>query len=232
MRYNSIINNVKANEWGLTIQQAYLFSWMYELPSWASKIDVEGLTYYFASKTKAVEELPILTNKTDTMYRFYKQLESMDLILITKVNGKDYISLTEKSKKWNNWQSDNSENNPTILGNLSGNGSENNPTYNIYNTNNINKDNRQILFSESIYNDYDYLRNHLAKDEKFKLDYPGVDLKSYIEDCLAWSVSKNNKSTNNGWLLTLRQWIKRAKLKNELKLNPDFVKKQQGHTNH
>ena len=102
------------------------------------------------------------------------------------------------------------------------------------NTNNNNtKENKQILFSESIYNDYEFLRNHLSKDDKFKSDYSGVDLKFYIEDCLAWSVSKNNKSTDKGWLLTLRQWIKRAKLKNELRLNPDFIKKQeQGHINY
>lgn len=150
MRFNSTINNVKSAEWGLNIQQAYLFSWMYELPSWASKIDVEGVTYYFASKTKAVEELPILTEKTDTMYRFYKQLESLGLIMITKVNNKDYIALTDKSKTWNNWQSDNSENNPTELGNKSENNSENNPTYNIYNTNNTIIDKEEINFEKLI----------------------------------------------------------------------------------
>lgn len=143
MRYNSVINNIKAKEWGLSIQQAYLFSWFYELPSWANKVMIENEVFYFASKNKAVEELPILTDKTDTMYRYYKQLESLDLVTIKKVDSKDYIALTTKGKEWNFSKSDNSENNPTSFGNLSESFSENNPTNNIYNTNNNTNDNKE-----------------------------------------------------------------------------------------
>lgn len=146
MRYSTIINNIKANEWGLTIQQAYLFSWFYELPSWANKVMIKNEIFYFASKFKAIEELSILTDKSDTMYRYYKQIESLDLIVIKKIDGKDYIALTEKGKEWNNCKSDRSENNPS-LGNLSEKNSENNPTYNIYN-NNIN--NKKIYKKNSI----------------------------------------------------------------------------------
>ncbi len=70
----------------------------------------------------------------------------------------------------------------------------------------------------------------LAKDKKFREDFAGVDLKSYIEDCLAWSVSKNNKSTNNGWYLTLRKWMRDANKNGKLTMLPDFDKK--GHTNY
>ena len=146
MRYNSTINNIKAKEWGLSIQQAYLFSWFYELPSWANKVMIENEIYYFASKTKAVEELPILTEKTDTMYRYYKQLEEKKLIIIKKIDNKDYISLTEKGKEWNFCKSDGSEIYPTKLGNLSEISSENNPTYNnIILDNNINDNNTEAL---------------------------------------------------------------------------------------
>jgi len=190
MRYNSTINNVKAYEWGLNIQQAYLFSWMYELPSWATKIDVEGITYYFASKTKAVEELPILTDKTDTMYRFYKQLETLELIVITKVNNKDYIALTDKSKTWNNWQSDNSENNPSNLGNISENNSDLNPTYNIYNTNNIIKENEIDFLSLKDYYNLVFTKEMRVVSEKtkkqFKLrikeGYTKADIKKAIDN--------------------------------------------------
>lgn len=145
MRYSTIINNIKANEWGLTIQQAYLFSWFYELPSWANKVMIENEIFYFASKNKAVEELPILTDKTDTMYRYYRQLEELKLIVIKKIDGKDYISLTTKAKEWNLYKSDYSENNPNTLGKLSENNSDLNPTYNIYNINNINNNNNIVL---------------------------------------------------------------------------------------
>jgi hypothetical protein len=98
-------------------------------------------------------------------------------------------------------------------------------------TNNI-EDKKQILFSDSIWNSYHNLKVELAKDEKFKSEYAGVDLKNYIEDCLAWSVSKNQKSTNRGWLLTLRNWMKRAKNENKLVLLKDFKEKKGGFTNH
>ena len=257
MRYNSVINNIKAKEWDLTIQQAYLFSWFYELPSWANKVMIENEIFYFASKNKAVDELPILTDKLDTMYRYYKQLEEKELIVIKKIDNKDYISLTSKGKEWNLYKSDYSENNPTLLGNLSEYNSENNPTYNntIYNNNISNKDSKNqfsnnsletnkkekqakeklILFSESIWNDYETLRNKLKDDKDFVENYRGVDLKTYIEDCLAWSVSKNNKSTNNGWYLTLRKWMRDDLRKERLKKIKNFEENKSpkdGHINY
>ena len=140
MRFITTINNVKANEWDLTIQEAYLFAWFYELPSWADKIHLEGEVFYFASKVKAVEELPILTDKVDTMYRHYKTIEAKGLIVNKKFDGKDYVCLTQKAKSWNytnleifpivGKKSEDSEKNPTQLGKKSEDNSEKNPTYN------------------------------------------------------------------------------------------------------
>ena len=175
MRYNTLINNVKSKEWGLNLNLAYLFSWMYELPSWADKVIIENNIYYFASKTKACEELSLLTDKKDTMYRYYKQLEEKNLILIKKIDGKDYISLTEKSKQWNS--SDNSEINPSVLGNKSELNSEINPTYNINKNNNINKDNMHTLFSDIPLN---------TKKEKKKSSDKKRKEKPTIEEVIAY----------------------------------------------
>jgi hypothetical protein len=101
MRYTTVINNVKSKDWGLNLPQAYLFAWLYEVPSWAESISVEGVTYYFASKNKAVEELPMLTSKRDTMTKHYAALVRAGLIQLIKVSGKDYIALTELAKQWN-----------------------------------------------------------------------------------------------------------------------------------
>lgn len=128
MKYSSLIDNVAARAWGLNIQQAYLFEWLYSLPSWATPAMIEGGEYFFASKTKAVEELPLLTGKVDTMYRYYKQLEETGLIDLKKVDGKDYVRLTDKAKAWGRI-SEGSEKNPSRLGKKSGKRSEKNPTY-------------------------------------------------------------------------------------------------------
>lgn len=96
--------------------------------------------------------------------------------------------------------------------------------------NNI-EDNKQVLFSGSYWSNYDNLQAKLLTDNEFIEKYKGVDLKRYIEDCLAWSVSKNKKSTNNGWYLTLRQWMRRALDENTLHKKPTKETKQTGYQN-
>lgn len=124
MKHTTLINNVKSHEWGLTLAEAHVFSWIIDLPIWAEKIFIEGEVYYFASKTKAVEDLPLITDKVDTMYRHYKSLEVKGVIVLKKIDGKDYISYTKKSKGWvyesesdtrKNFRT-NSEINPKTLG--------------------------------------------------------------------------------------------------------------------
>ncbi len=109
------------------------------------------------------------------------------------------------------------------------NGKESLPNNKI--NNNI-EDNKQILFSESIWNSYDNLKIELSKDEKFKKEYAGVNLKHYIEDVLLWSDSKNQKRTNKGWLATLRNWMKRDRTSHKLVLLEDFKQNKGGFTNH
>jgi len=132
MRFTSSIDNVTAKRWQLSIQQAYLFEWIYSLPSWAEKVIINNETFFFASRNKAIEELPLLTDKIDTMYRYYKQLEQAGLIVLMKVGKKDFIQLTDKAKEWGKLgkKSDNVEKNPSQVGEISEFGSEKNPTNN------------------------------------------------------------------------------------------------------
>jgi hypothetical protein len=78
---------------------------------------------------------------------------------------------------------------------------------------------KQIFFRESKWSDYETLRTELAKNKKFVRDYAGVDLKAYIESALAWS-EKGNKSTDMGWMLTLKNWMRRAKDDHRLIMKP------------
>lgn len=110
--------------WQINYQESVLFSWMYSLPSWASQVFVDGKTFYFASHSKACADLPGLTEKEDTMYRYYKKLEKCGLIEITMINQKSYIRLTEKGKLWN--KAHTSDLNPT-LGQSSEEESDNHP---------------------------------------------------------------------------------------------------------
>jgi DNA-binding Lrp family transcriptional regulator len=89
------------------------------------------------------------------------------------------------------------------------------------------------LFSDSIYFNYETLRDYLIKDEKFKKDYAGVDLKFYISKAEMWSENNpTKKRTDRGWLLTLRDWMRQANENKELKLLENKKNLNNGFTNH
>lgn len=100
MKYTLTINQNRSVEWELTASEAIVFSWLYELPSWAEKLILEDKTYYFGSRNIACKELPIISDKADTMYRLYKSLEKKGLISMVILQKKDYIAITEKGKQW------------------------------------------------------------------------------------------------------------------------------------
>lgn len=138
MRETSLIRNTKSLEWKLNLQESYLFSWIYELPSWADKVVVGNDIYYFCSKTKIVEELPLLSSKVDTIYRHIRSLSDKGVIVSKKIEGRDYLMITKKGTTWNEHElgrkNEDSEKNPSRLGKKSESDSEKNPTdnYTIY----------------------------------------------------------------------------------------------------
>ncbi|MGY2285189.1 phage replication protein [Pseudomonas gingeri] len=112
MQYTVTINQVKALEWGLNSQQALLFAFVYECPSWANPIKTDTGIYFALSKAKIVEELPLLTDKPDTAYRLLKALRDAGLIELSSTANITLIRLTEKAKEWNR-KLDGSEKYPT-----------------------------------------------------------------------------------------------------------------------
>src|SRR6478735_1246393 len=78
---------------------------------------------------------------------------------------------------------------------------------------------KKMYFRDCIWSNYDELRKDLALDKKFVRDYAGVDLKAYIESALAWS-EKGELSTEMGWKLTLKNWMRRAKSEGRLIMKP------------
>jgi hypothetical protein len=85
--------------------QACLFSFLFESPSWATPIARDDGVWHSVSKTKIADELPILTDKPDTIKRHMKALEDAGLIVRkTQYRGTDSIplfQLTTKAKTWN-----------------------------------------------------------------------------------------------------------------------------------
>ena len=120
MRFSTYINNQKAIEWGLNANQAALFDLLNQAVSWAEEIIVDGVVYYWVSRNKVLEELPLFYKTSDTVYRHFAELDEKGLIIYLKQGkhgDKDLIRLTEKGKSWNEFKPekirDNSEINPT-----------------------------------------------------------------------------------------------------------------------
>jgi len=112
MQFTVTINQAKALEWGLNSQQALLFAFVYECPSWANPIKTETGIYFALSKAKIVEEVPLLTDKPDTAYRLLKALSDAGLIELSSTSSITLVRLTEKAKEWNR-KLDGSEKYPT-----------------------------------------------------------------------------------------------------------------------
>lgn len=140
MQFILTVNQVKALEWGLNAQQALLFSFVYTAPSWANPQIVDGKTFYMLSKMKISEELPLLSDRPDTVYRMLKALELVEIIELDSTPKITLVRLTEKGKTWNT-----SENYPSKVGKKSEVRSEKNPTN--QDTNNQDTNNQQNLMS-------------------------------------------------------------------------------------
>lgn len=120
----------------LKYSEAAVYGFFTRLPSWAEYEIVGGKPAYFASRNMVCNELPLVTDKPDTMYRIYKALQSKGLVKLSKSGQKDMVVLDrEIALQWNN--KDYSEKNPT-LGKKSELGrkkirkpSEKNPTYGV-----------------------------------------------------------------------------------------------------
>lgn len=132
MQYTITINLLKATEWGLNLQQAALFGFLYELPSWADCHIINGCDYRWITYSKIILEMPILSQHKDTIYRHMKALAGKGLIEIQQQGSGILVRTTREGKRWNRdlgKKSEGSEKNPSHLGGKSEPLSEKNPTY-------------------------------------------------------------------------------------------------------
>ncbi|STY65263.1 hypothetical protein FOMAKNOH_02135 [Mannheimia haemolytica] len=151
MRFTSTINNVRLVEWEINITQGALVDLINQASSWAKAVVIDGITYYWMSFSKVCEELPAVFSKEDTVYRQYKVLKEKGIIDHFKMDGKDYVRLTEKGCEWNKFEPiRESEKNPSV-GNQSEQtrknfreSSEKNPTDNNTNYKNTNDHNNTL----------------------------------------------------------------------------------------
>lgn len=218
MRRFTNLDNVFILKNKLTLQEAYCLEWMLNLSTWANHIIIKNEVYYFAAKSKACEDIPVLTSKPDTMYRYYKKLSEKGFIKTTKIDGKDYVCLLAKCSFWN--QSDYSDDYPNNLGRLSENNSDDYPTYsniNIIDNNTIEK--KEIKnFSNSNFSDlklFDELPDQKQKEKKVapkkekigkEIIFPLVKkLAEYFPESITSKLTANDKKN---WCETVEKLLR------------------------
>ena len=152
MKYSSTINNIKCLEWDLTLSQAFLLDLLTYAPHWAQTEKLNGIDYCWVSRNKVLDEIPNAFKTADTVYRALKELHQKGVIEHQKLGRKDMVRFTEKGLEWvfktapnpelklgkKSELRQNSEKNPSKLGNKSEKqpeNSEKNPTDNTTNIN-------------------------------------------------------------------------------------------------
>jgi hypothetical protein len=160
MKYNIYLNQQKATEWGITPQQAILFSYLHDLPSWADCYIVSGIPHYYITKQKIITEMPLLNCKPDTIYRWIKQLSELGVIHIIHKGIGSLVGITKKGATWNGEMSSRQmgishghgsegvDEDPTLLGSVSGKTSDVHPTNNNTNNNNTKTDHHPFAIEQ------------------------------------------------------------------------------------
>ncbi len=100
IRESLYVNQVKAIEWGLNLQEATMFNFLYELPTWTPEKEIDGNSYHPFSKNDVFEELPILSNKPNTIAIYLQTLDKKGLIERKVLKNKSFIRITEKGNEW------------------------------------------------------------------------------------------------------------------------------------
>lgn len=106
MEFNIVINQVRALEWGLNFQLAGLFSYLHALPSWARSTVIGGETFYQVRPEKVIKDLPLLTDKKDTIYRNIRKLQDVGLVHLEIVDKVYFIRISSVGNLWNKTEFD------------------------------------------------------------------------------------------------------------------------------
>ncbi|SOB76161.1 phage conserved hypothetical protein, C-terminal domain-containing protein [Marinobacter sp. LV10R510-11A] len=101
MQFTLLVDQQASLEWELNTQQAILFSFVHQLPTWAGHVNKNGDIFYAISKQKIVDELPILTDKPDTAYRLLRQLQEKGVVELSSTSKITLVRITKKGKRWN-----------------------------------------------------------------------------------------------------------------------------------
>lgn len=93
MKQQINIDQENTIKWRLTLREAIVFSYLHD------NVQGTGRTAQYA-RSYLIEQLPIVTDKSDTMYRILRSLDDKGLIFHKKSDKWDSVTLLSKSYPW------------------------------------------------------------------------------------------------------------------------------------
>lgn len=224
MKYNLNINQVRCQEWGLNLQQGIMMDIFSDMSSWAEATIIWEDIFYYFSAWKIIKEVPIITDKKNTILKIIKQLKEKDLVEHILYNNKWYYRLTGKWKtykrKWN-IESEGVEKNPQGCGKKSTLGVEKNPHNNntSYNNTNIRESNN------TLYGEFENVSLSKEQSEKLSLKFWKSISDKYIEDLSSYIETNPTKwKKYKSHYATLTTWMRRDNISPVRNNNIDYNK--------
>jgi hypothetical protein len=243
-----ILDLVRSKVLGLNQTESILASCLFGLLA-QNPIQYAGKSYYMADYRNVSVYCPILSNKVDTLRRLYKSLEKVGLIQLIKLDNHVFFTPSQMLRDWGTvYKSVEAEKN-TMKAEKIPVEAEKIPSYininnNINNYNNNNIDASQKNFASHTPDDETKTKKSLFRnsevakmvkedangeldysefEEKFSSpEFANIDLVYYFHAVADWSDQKDMKRTKNGWLATVRNFIRGDAEKNKVKLKPQY----------
>lgn len=98
----AIIDLPFASHFGINLNVGAVYNALRFAPTYCAAREIEGETYYFISRNMMCKKLALITDKPDTMYRYYKKLQQVGLVKLEKIGTQDYVHIiAEHAEKWN-----------------------------------------------------------------------------------------------------------------------------------
>lgn len=232
MRFTHSINAVKCLEWDITLSEGALMDLINQASSWAEPSMVDGKIYYWMSRNKVIDEIPVAYKKADTVYRAFKTLASKGLISYIKDGRRDLVAFTEKGKTWNVKGTDigdaklgnkselaqNSEINPSKLGNKSEKQAENtdlNPTDKNTNYKSISNKKRKPKTESKKEDVFNLVKPEQVSDQVWNDLLALRKKKGAVESQTAWtrinnSIERAQQATGHTLENIFSYWVMRA----------------------
>ena len=98
MKYNITLNQPKMIEHSLNVSQWCILDILSVAPTWCEIVNFNNSSYFWVARQKISEELEAFDFKSDTIFRYLKQLKELGIEIVGDTKVK--IAIEEDEEPW------------------------------------------------------------------------------------------------------------------------------------